>query len=290
MTLNLNKHGAAMQDAWKEVRNEKVDTNWALYGYEGNTFDLKLISKGEDGIDELKEDLNASKIMYGFVRVDDPKTSLPKFVFLHWQGESVPGTRKGMAATHLRDVEKYFYGACTTINARNEDEADEDDFIAKVSKTSASAYNFKEKQIMDAPQGPVGTHYQKINPKVELPNLDAREKFWNSEENRERERISKEKERKKSEAQQLEAERRVREERETVAREAAIKEREKKISQIKASEAKAEAALAVDSNSKWEAQQAEDMKDMEDRNKRADELKRQRSEEAKQLIGQRSGV
>ena len=57
---------------------------------------------GEDGVDEMKEDLNASKIMYGFLRLQDPKTSLPKYVFFHWQGESVPGTRKGKAATHLR--------------------------------------------------------------------------------------------------------------------------------------------------------------------------------------------
>jgi hypothetical protein len=50
----------------------------------------------------MKEDLNASKIMYGFLRLQDPKTSLPKYVFFHWQGESVPGSRKGKAATHLR--------------------------------------------------------------------------------------------------------------------------------------------------------------------------------------------
>ena len=39
---------------------------------------------------------------------------------------------------------------------------------------------------------------------------------------------------------------------------------------------------------KWEKQQIEDAKDEESRQKRADELKRQRSQEAKQLIGQRS--
>lgn len=49
--------------------------------------------KGEDGVDEMKEDLNANKIMYAFIRVQDPKTSLPKFVLLNWQGESAPGTR-----------------------------------------------------------------------------------------------------------------------------------------------------------------------------------------------------
>ena len=49
--------------------------------------------KGEDGVDEMKEDLNANKIMYAFIKVEDPKTSLPKFVLLNWQGESAPGTR-----------------------------------------------------------------------------------------------------------------------------------------------------------------------------------------------------
>jgi hypothetical protein len=120
--LNLNKHGAAMQAAWKAVLDSNDPTDWALFGYEGNTFDLKLVGKGEDGVDEMKDDLNANKIMYAFIRVLDPKTGLSKFVLLHWQGESAPGTRKGICATHLNDVGNYFRGAHVTINARNEDE------------------------------------------------------------------------------------------------------------------------------------------------------------------------
>jgi hypothetical protein len=75
-----------------------------------------------------------------------------------------------MSATHLRDVEKYFYGAHVTINARNEDEVDEDEIISKVAKSSASAFNFKEKQSMpdQAPPTPVGTFHKKINPKQVL--------------------------------------------------------------------------------------------------------------------------
>ena len=34
----------------------------------GNTFDLKLISTGEDGIEEMIEDLNANKILYAFIK------------------------------------------------------------------------------------------------------------------------------------------------------------------------------------------------------------------------------
>lgn len=277
-----------MQEAWKEVSNAKSPTNWALFGYEGKSFDLKLVSKGEDGLEELKEDLNASKIMYAFLRVEDPKTSLPKYVFLHWQGETVPGTRKGLSATHLRDIQKYFHGSHLTVNARNEDEVDEDDIILKVSKVSSSEYNFKEKQSFDNDQPkPVGSTHKKINPKAELPDLDAREKFWSSEENKEKERIALEKDRKKSEAKQIEGERRKREEHEANLREAAIKERERKISQIKDAEAKS-LNNEKESQKKWEEQQMQDVKDEAARQNRAEELRKQRSAEAKSLIGQRS--
>ena len=40
---------------------------------------------GEDGLEELTEDFNPSKIQYAFLKVEDPKTSLPKFVLLNWQ-------------------------------------------------------------------------------------------------------------------------------------------------------------------------------------------------------------
>ena len=74
MTLNLNKHGSAMQAAWRAVLDPSDPTDWALFGYEGSGFDLRLVGSGSDGIEEMMEDLNANKIMYGFIKVDDPKT------------------------------------------------------------------------------------------------------------------------------------------------------------------------------------------------------------------------
>ena len=58
MSLNLNKYGASMQEAWKKVRDPKSDTNWVLFGYEGTSFDLKLISTGEIVRNLVKNALN----------------------------------------------------------------------------------------------------------------------------------------------------------------------------------------------------------------------------------------
>ncbi len=111
--VNLNRNGAEMQSAWKAVLDDADDTDWALFGYEANTsaqgsYVLNLVEKGDGGVDELVQELNANKIMYAFIRVEDPKTSLPKYVMLNWQGESAPGTKKGICSTHLKDISAYF--------------------------------------------------------------------------------------------------------------------------------------------------------------------------------------
>ena len=47
----------------------------------GNTFDLKLVSTGEDGIEEMIEDLNANKILYAFIKGS-------KILFIHFFKQS----------------------------------------------------------------------------------------------------------------------------------------------------------------------------------------------------------
>ena len=61
MTLNLNKHGAAMQAAWKAVLNPDDPTDWALFGYDGNTFDLKLVSKVRLSMSSLLQGDNSGR-------------------------------------------------------------------------------------------------------------------------------------------------------------------------------------------------------------------------------------
>lgn len=57
----------------------------ALFGYDGQSNDLKVVATGDGGLEELAEDLNSGKIQYAFVSVQDPKTTLTKFVLINWQ-------------------------------------------------------------------------------------------------------------------------------------------------------------------------------------------------------------
>jgi len=288
MSVDLRTHEAAMRAACKEVADPKVDTDWALFGYEGQTNTLKLQGTGEDGLIELTEDFNPSKVQYALVKVEDPKTSLPKFVLINWQGETVPGSRKGASALHLRDVEKFFVGHHVTMTVRNEDELDMEQIMEKVAKSSSTTYNFKEKpKGMELSPKPVGTAYKKIVPSAELPNIQIRESFWQKDQTEEKMRIVAEREKKMEETKGMDKERRQREEKEGKVREEHIKERERVVTNQRQQEHKSNDK--VKEQSCWEEQRAADARDAEERAQRGDVMRRERKEEAQELIRQGGG-
>jgi len=43
-----------------------------------------MLCGSDGGIEELTEDLSGGKILYAYVKVIDPNTNLPKFVFINW--------------------------------------------------------------------------------------------------------------------------------------------------------------------------------------------------------------
>lgn len=72
------------------------------------------------------------------------------------QGESAPGIRKGTCTNHLGAIQKYFKGIHITVNARTEDEVDEESITDKVAKSTGSIYNFSRLESReDEPTGPV---------------------------------------------------------------------------------------------------------------------------------------
>jgi len=287
MSVDLKKYGADIKNACKEVTSDKLETNWALFGYEGQTNVLKLSSTGEDGLEELVDDFNPSKIQYAFLKVEDPKTSLPKFVLINWQGETAPGSRKGTCVRHLSDIEQFMAGHHLTISVRNEDELDMNMILEKVSKVTASSFNFKQKPTgMEHSPTPVGTAHKKINPMAELPNMGLREKFWEADQEQEKERIVEERERREKDQREVEQDRRKREEKESKVRDEHIKEREKQVSTQREQEAGREKG---EDRSAWEEQRRADALDADERNNRSELMRRDRNREAAELIASRGG-
>ncbi|KAM9734440.1 drebrin-like protein B [Menidia menidia] len=214
MAVNLSKNGAALRAAYGAVVDGGTDTNWALFTYEGNSSDIRLVETGAGGLEELVEELNSGRVMYAFCRVQDPNSGLPKYVLINWTGEGVKDSRKGQCANHVSSMANFLKGAHVTINARTEDDVEPEVILAKVAKASGANFNFhKETQRSDAPRGPVGSVYRKVNA-VEEIQQSKKEDFWVQDQRDEEGRRREENQRAEQERQKTERERRETEEKE----------------------------------------------------------------------------
>ncbi|XP_061886848.1 drebrin-like a isoform X2 [Entelurus aequoreus] len=234
MALNLSKNGVELMAAYKEVVDDRSDTNWALFTYEGNSNTIRLAGKGDGGLEEMVEELNSGKVMYAFCRVLDPNSGLPKYVLINWTGEGVRDSQKGLCANHLSSVANFLKGAHLTINARDEDDVEPDTILSKVSKASGANYNFHKttQQYADVPRGPVGSVYRKINAVDEIHQTE-KDTFWAQSQREEESRRQQEVKRAELQRQTLDQERRAMEEKETNDRDIRVQEKAMYIDELR---------------------------------------------------------
>ncbi|XP_078026964.1 drebrin-like b isoform X6 [Epinephelus lanceolatus] len=274
MAVNLSKNGPALTAAFKEVVDEKSNTNWALFTYEGNSNDIRLAEKGDGGLEELVEELNSGKVMYAFCRVQDPNSGLPKYVLINWTGEGVKDARKGICANHVSSMANFLKGAHVTINARAEEDVEPEVIMQKVAKASGANYSFHKEassRFQDSgPQGPVGSVYQKTNAMSEIRKTN-KDNFWAQAEKEEEKRRQEERRKADEERQKLEKERKDREAKEAMQRDKRDKER----------------ATQIDQQKKYQQQQEAESKEQERQHLEAASLISQRAVNPREMFKQR---
>ncbi|XP_055742892.1 drebrin-like protein B isoform X2 [Salvelinus fontinalis] len=288
MAVNLSKNGISLTNAYKEVVDEKSNTNWALFTYEGNTNDIRLAEKGDGGLEELVEELSSGKIMYAFCRVEDPNSGLCKYVLINWTGEGVKDARKGLCANHVSSIANFLKGAHVTINARAEEDVEPEAIMQKVAKASGANYSFHKEsnKFRDAgPQGPVGSVYQKTNAMSEIKRTN-KDNFWAQAEKDEEKRQREERSKADEERQKLEKDRKDREVKEATLRENRDKERASMIDQQKKFQQQQEAESRDNEKQQWEEQEKDFQAAQKKGMKRGESV--EKANEAASLISQRS--
>ncbi|XP_027018157.2 drebrin-like protein B isoform X2 [Tachysurus fulvidraco] len=244
MAVNLSKHGTALSDAYTEVLDGKTGTNWVLFTYEGNSYDIQVAAKGGGGLFEMVQELNAGKVMYAFCRVTDPNSGVTKFILINWTGEGVTGVRRGVCSNHLYTMASFLRGAHVTINAHSEDDVEPELIMNKVSQAVGVNYSLhtETNRFNTAASHPVGSVYCKTHMLQEIKEAD-RETFWAQMEKEEQARRQQERMKAEEERQRLEKERKEQEERETVERERRQRERAKQINQLRLFEKRQESQV-----------------------------------------------
>ena len=205
LAITLNRSQVLAE--YKKVVDGPCDA-WVLYSYVPQTKDeLEVVCTGKDGLEEIAEEFHPNKIMYALIKVEDPKTTLPKVACINWQGEAVTGLMRGRAAKHLADFERMFRGINITIHARNEDDVDPELILAEITRASATSYDFKNRpqSMSDNPEpiAPVGTNYTPIKPQNAIAPAEVRNQFWSKQQ--EEDKVRREQEQKAREAREKKA-------------------------------------------------------------------------------------
>ncbi|KAL8712422.1 MAG: hypothetical protein Q9220_003270 [cf. Caloplaca sp. 1 TL-2023] len=161
-TLNTSTNGPSISKSYQSVINgpapaataSKTATQgqWAIFSVSApltNAFQpdaggkesvLKVESTGDGDLSELIEEFSDGRIQFAFVRVQDPNTTLPKFVLVAWCGEGVPERTKGYFTSHLATVSRVLHGYHVQITARSDRDLTPESIVQKVSDASGSKY------------------------------------------------------------------------------------------------------------------------------------------------------
>lgn len=139
MSLQVNLSSPDIRSAYDQVLSGAAD--YLILTYEKGSNDLKVQTVEQGSLDDALFDFSSGRIQYGFIRVVDPNSQLPKFVLVNWCGEGVPESRKGLFTSHSTTVSQYMKNYHVSVNARREDDLDSKAIMKKVTDSSGSKYS-----------------------------------------------------------------------------------------------------------------------------------------------------
>jgi len=135
----------AINEAYLEVRDDKIDTDWLLLDYESEKSDkLKLSQVGTGGLTELREALDDSKASYAYVRItyaNDKESTRQKFILVVWIGPNCKVMRRAKISVHTADVKNVLRVYSIEVAAREKDDLNEDPIVTRLRKAGGASYD-----------------------------------------------------------------------------------------------------------------------------------------------------
>ncbi|KAF1992160.1 hypothetical protein K402DRAFT_443544 [Aulographum hederae CBS 113979] len=176
-TLNLSANGPSITKSYQSVVNAASSGQsassptfgqWAVFSVQaplasafqndsGKESVLKVQTTGDGELADFIEEFSDGRIQFGFVKVKDPNTTLPKCVLVAWCGEGVPERTKGYFGSHLTAVAKLLHGYHVQVTARSDSDLTPEGIVQKVADASGSKYSGGGAPTSGGPPPPVAS-------------------------------------------------------------------------------------------------------------------------------------
>jgi len=130
----------------KEVRNDNVDTDWCLVGYEGKKGNVLVpLGKGNGGLAEMVGLLEDDMVGYGLLRKTEKfdESLTVKFVHVVFTGENINRMHRARLGTHKGEVTQLFSPYHVDFQATEKSELSDEVLQRKIGEASGTAVNVK---------------------------------------------------------------------------------------------------------------------------------------------------
>ena len=169
----------AVVPALEDVRAERK--TWVVLGQvpkKNNPLNnkYKLVDKGDDW-DDFIDTLDESKVLFCLIRFTVKE--VPRFAFITFCGEGVPGEVKGKYGYHCQDMEKWIGHFHVQLNARSADDVTQAKILAKMTTALGAAYEAGQiTQGSSKGEKVSGSGYKKDTAYQAIPEQSAQ--YWSS--------------------------------------------------------------------------------------------------------------
>lgn len=129
----------AISQSYLDVRDDKSETNWAVYKYSDKT--IVHAASGTD-YQEFRSHFTEGERVYGFVRIEtgDELSKRAKFAFITWIGEGVGALQKAKVSTDKASVKQVVQNFAVEILANDPEELDFDHVKSVLVKAGGANY------------------------------------------------------------------------------------------------------------------------------------------------------
>jgi len=136
----------AILDGIKSVHSDNSGVNWCLVTYTApKTNHIKFHASGSGGLDELRQHLKDTVIMYGIIRkvekIDD--TEAVKFCFIDWRGENINRMQRASLGVHSGAITALFRPYHVDVQCADASELSDDIIMKKIKFASGTAVHTK---------------------------------------------------------------------------------------------------------------------------------------------------
>jgi len=131
----------ALAQAYNDVRNDKVATTWAVFGYSTDK-KIGLQGTGSGGWDEFINNFLDDQCQFGFARIitGDEESKRAKFVFISWVGVNVGALKRGKVSVHKASVKEVVRDYAAEVHAEDRDAIEENKVRDIVIKAGGANY------------------------------------------------------------------------------------------------------------------------------------------------------